>query len=100
MAKRIGRAASGHAVQLFAETLEGIAIVVNRIGAGQQFARFGEKDHHAAHHQASRRNVDVARCDGDAFGAQMVDHLAGIVDDVLHSLTDPFTEIGRLLSEG
>jgi hypothetical protein len=24
----------------------------------------------------------------------MVDHLAGIVDDVLHSLTDPFTEIG------
>jgi len=61
MAESVGGAASGHAVQLLAKTLNRVAVVVNGIGAGQQFARLGEKYDDAAHYQTRSSNVDIAR---------------------------------------
>ena len=69
MAERIGRASSGHAVQLPAQTLKRVAVVVDWIGAGKQLARLSEQDYHAAHNQPSSSDVDIARRDGHTLGA-------------------------------
>jgi len=61
MAKGVGGASAGHAVQLAAETLKGIAVVIDGIGSRKQLARFREQDDHTAHDQTSGSNVDITR---------------------------------------
>ena len=94
MAQGVGRASAGHAVQLAAEALKGIAIVINRIGARKKFACFCEQDDYAAHDKTSSGNVHITRGDGNALGPEMVNHLAGTVDDVLHSQPDALAKVG------
>jgi hypothetical protein len=67
-------------LELLARSLEGVAVVVDRVSSGKQFARFREENHDTAHHQSRGRDIDVPWGDSLMVLPQLINYFAGTVN--------------------
>lgn len=69
--------------------------MINGVFLREEISRLGEKDHHHAHHDARRREVDLARGDVSLFGFR--DRWPMRLDEKLDRLADALAEVGGKL---